>query len=350
MCEVVMETFRFDDEVAERFARKLVAVADVLHSQALVRGAAAEQAMQDFEGPYAQVFWVAHLTQTTNRSRLDAVLFDLSEVVLTAILTARKERERLEEMAAWEARQAEREQRRRMDPTAGMGFDPDEIFDRRPSEDRIVPPTLSASYSPDEPPRTSAAVGATPGQTSADPDRLDVFVSDARQANTALRAEREELLTAFATFQDECAWVPWESTTALGGFERLLTINESHADWVERVSLAFTAAGGGLLSTPTLEVVATAGPPRNDQSVLDLLSTVPADELAVLFKTRPELGAQLKRIPATEVNAWWSGLGPAEDGARFSARQEALIGGLPEVIGNLEGCRMGRGRRRTRVC
>ncbi|WP_146083983.1 alpha/beta hydrolase [Rathayibacter iranicus] len=336
-----METFRFDDEVAAQFSRNLVKVADSLRSHAVVHRAAAEQAMQDFKGPFARVFWVAHLTETSNRSRLEAVLFDLSEMVLAAILRARKERERLEEMAAWEARQAEREERRRVDPTGGLGFNPDEFFDRRPSEDRFLPPTLSAAYSPNEPPRTTAAVGMTPaasfGQTSADPDRLDVFVSDARQANVALRAERDELVKAFATFQDACAWVPWESTTALGGFEQLLAIDQSHADWVEQVSLAFTAAGGGLLSTPTLEVVATAGPPKSDQSVLDLLSSVPADELAVLFKTRPELGAQLKRIPATEVNAWWTRLGPAEDGARFSARQEALIGGLPEVIGNLEG-------------
>ncbi|PPI44813.1 hypothetical protein C5E09_10475 [Rathayibacter iranicus] len=334
---MVMGTIRFDDEVAAQFARKLVAVADVLHSQALVRGAAAEQAMQDFEGPFAQVFWFAHLTQASNRSRLDAALFELSEVVLTAILKARQERERLAEVEAWEARQAEREERRRLDPTGGAASDFLEIFDRPPSEDRILPPTIVASYSPQEPQRTSAGAGVPQGRTSADPDRLNVFLSDARQADEALRMELDAVLAVFGAFREACSWVPLESISVFGGFQQLLGISQLHSNWIEQVSLAFAAAGGGLLSSPTLEMVATGGQTRTDQSVLDLLSSVPADEIAVLFKTRPELGAQLKRIPATDVNAWWTRLGPAEDGARFSARQEALIGGLPEVIGNLEG-------------
>ncbi|PPG86143.1 hypothetical protein C5C00_12680 [Rathayibacter rathayi] len=85
----------------------------------LVRGAAAEQAMQDFEGPSAQVSWFAHLTQESNRSRPDSALFTLSEMVLVAIVQADAERERLSTLAAWEARQAEREEQRRLDPTGG---------------------------------------------------------------------------------------------------------------------------------------------------------------------------------------------------------------------------------------
>ncbi|QHC56694.1 alpha/beta hydrolase [Rathayibacter tanaceti] len=328
-----METIRFDDETARRFAQTLMTAADVLRGQSVVRGAAAEQAMQDFEGPSAQVFWLAHLTQVSNRSRLDSVLFTLSEVVLVAIAAAGAERERLAQVAAWEARQEER----RLDPMGVAGSDLSDIFRRPPSEDRILPPTIAASYWPQEPERTTAGVGVAPGGTSADPERLDVFVSDARQADEALRVELDSVSKAFAAFSDLCSWVPLESTTVFAGFQQLQELSRSLVDWVDQVSRAFEAAGGGRLSSATLEMAVTAGTSRTDRSALDLLSTVPADQLAVLLVITPELGAQLKRIPPTDAHTWWTQLAPADGGAGFSARQEALIGALPGVVGNLEG-------------
>ncbi|WP_146084535.1 hypothetical protein [Rathayibacter rathayi] len=164
--------------------------------------------MQDFEGPSAQVSWFAHLTQESNRSRPDSALFTLSEMVLVAIVQADAERERLSTLAAWEARQAEREEQRRLDPTGGAAFplasSAFSLFGGTRSRNPVssgTPPERRSSPSPLPGPRSSwgrSSLSGPPDSVDAASD-LHVEAIDAGQARNKLPFETES--------GDETAWV-----------------------------------------------------------------------------------------------------------------------------------------------
>ncbi|PPF28273.1 alpha/beta hydrolase, partial [Rathayibacter tritici] len=328
--------FPFDDAAAVALADAAEQAAVSLSTQGLLRSAAMEYALRDFRGGYSELFRQVCFCETDNRNRLSGQLHELADTVRVVASCAAQERQRREEYAAWEQRAAEREQRRRADPVAALTAGVDEVFDRPPSDQPIVPPTISGVFSPISVSRTSVGGRAFGGTSSADPEHLDVFVSEIRQADDALRWRLKDLMTAWGVFGNRCSWAPVESFSVLRGFRELLAISAADASWVEQISLAFAAAGGGELSTPVLDVVGTFAQPLGGRRLLDSLSTLSAEDLAALLASSPDLAARLRRVAPALVNEWWRSLDPT-DGARFSAQQEALVAGLPGVIGNLEG-------------
>ncbi|PPI75620.1 hypothetical protein C5E12_00795 [Rathayibacter rathayi] len=329
-------TFPFDDAAAAALADVAEQAALALSTQGLLRSAAMEWALREFRGVYSELFRQVCFCETDNRNRLSGQLYELADLVRLVASCAARERQRREEYAAWEQRAAEREQRRRADPVAALAAGVDDVFDRPPSDQPIVPPPISAVFSPISLVHTSVGGQAVDGMTSADPEHLDVFVSEIRQADQALRWRLEEAMTAWGVFGNRCSWAPVESFSVLRGFRELLSIGADTASWVEQISLAFTAAGGGELSTPVLDVIGTLAKPLGGRSLLDSLSTLSADDLATLLASSPDLAARLGRVAPAVVNEWWRSLN-STDGARFSPQQEALVAGLPGVTGNLEG-------------
>ncbi|MBF4461455.1 MULTISPECIES: alpha/beta hydrolase [unclassified Rathayibacter] len=326
----------FDDAVARAFADALHIASETLPAQGILRAGAVEHALEHFSGPYAELFTTACLTETDNRVRLARVLFDLSDQVRLAAIRAADERERQQRLGAWELREAEREERRRSDPASALAASLDAVFDGRPPDEPVVPPPLSAEYLPWVPRRTSAGALMSAGRTSADPDRLGVFVSEARAANAAMRAHLDELNTRWATFRATCAWARSTTVTVFRGFAELIDINRADADWIEQVAVAFSVAGGGLLSTPTLDLASSTNWTTSDQGLLRSLATLPTAEIATLLAASPRLEAQLRRMDPATVHTWWTGLAPTGE-AQLSKRQEALIAVVPAIIGNLDG-------------
>ncbi|KZX20160.1 alpha/beta hydrolase family protein [Rathayibacter tanaceti] len=332
--------FPFDDAAAVALVDAAERAAVSLSTQGLLRSAAIEYALREFRGAYSELFRQVCRCEADNRNRLSGELYGLADTVRLVARLAAEERRRREEYAAWEQRAAEREEQRRADPVAALAAGVDEIFDRPPSDQPIVPPPICALFSPDSASRTSVGGAAVGGATSADPEHLDVFVSETRQANESMRSRLEELMTAWGAFRNHCPWAPVESFSVLRGFRELLSIGAADVSWVEQISLAFAAAGGGALSTPVLDVVGTIARPLGGRSLLDSLATLSADDLATLLASSPDLPARLGRLAPALVNEWWRSLDPT-DGAPFSPQQEALVAGLPEVIGNLEGVAYG---------
>ncbi|PPG16685.1 hypothetical protein C5C74_11785 [Rathayibacter sp. AY1E8] len=331
-----MTLFSFDHAAAAELVRASDEAAEALASQGLLRSVAAEYALGEFRGAYAELFRRVCVCDRENRGRLSAELHEFADTVRLVARKAEEERRRREEYAAWERRADEREQQRRLDPVAALAAGVEEVVDRPPSDRPVVPPPIRALFSPRSVPRTSPGGPAAGGTTSADPERLDVFVSQTRQADEAMRSRLQDLMAAWGAFGNRCSWAPVESFSVLRGFRELLSIGAADATWVEQISLAFTAAGGAALSVPVLDAVGTLARPRGGRSLLDSLAALSSDDLATLLAASPDLAARLGRLAPTLVNDWWRSL-DSTDGARFSPQQAALVAGLPGVIGNLEG-------------
>ncbi|MGM1018924.1 MAG: alpha/beta hydrolase [Actinomycetota bacterium] len=311
-----------------------------LRDEGIVRRGAAETAVVDFAGAYSVLFQAACRAESDDRGRLAGVLDALADQVTVAKLKANQERERQELLAAWEVREADRESRRRQslgvaDGVLGAPLD-EVVFDPKPSEYPVCPPTVSAAYAPVE--RTRTSTGAAGEVSSADPDHLRTFVSQSRASNTGMARECRRVRDAWAAFIGSCSWVPVGSTTLVGGFERLLAENRADAKWIEQIADAFDAAGSGSLSNHALDLAATAVSPMSDQELLRALSSLPPEELTALLSATPALRVQLEGMAPAVVFSWWSGLNPPADaGARFSVQQDALLTEFPVLFGNLEG-------------
>lgn len=286
--------FPFDHAAATELVRASDEIAAAVSSQGVLRSAAAEHALQEFRGAYV------------------------------GARKAEEERQRREAYAAWETRAAEREQRRRLDPAAALAAGVDEVVDRPPSDRPVVPPPIRAAFAPQSVARTSPVGSAGGGTTSADPEHLDVFVSQTRQADEALRSRLHDLMAAWGAFGNRCSWAPVESFSVLQGFRELLSICAADATWVEQISLAFAAAGGGALSTPVLDTVSTLARPLGGRRLLDSLAALSSaregrDRVVEFVRNSAE---------RLEIEGWWPrngaagpdvcGLGDGLTGASYS--------------------------------
>ncbi|TQL40528.1 alpha/beta hydrolase family protein [Leucobacter komagatae] len=327
----------FDDAVADKLVKVLEAGDDVLRGQSQFRSGAAERASEGFEGNYGVLFKVAVGTEKQDRVKLARVLYDLAQEIKEAKLKAQEERARLEELASWRVREAEREQRRQTDAfgdsfTAGV----DSFFDPRPSEVPVAAPSVSASFSAQQRLRTAAR--GRPGKSSADPVKLRSFVSQGGASNIDLDTELSSVRNAWSAFTGSCGWVRVGSTSFVAGFQQLLNENRLDVDWIDGVAAAFEAAGGGSLSNTALDLSATAVNPLSDEALLEALSTLSAEEIELLFGAFPVLQRRLEFMDPVAIYEWWQGMNPLE-GAEgpFSDQQTLLLEGFAVLFGNLEG-------------
>ena len=329
----------FDDDDARSLARVAREVDIRLRDVGVLRRGAVETAVADFAGGYSLLFKAASTIEAEDRGRLASVLDDLAGQVEKALEKASEERDRQFRLADWRERDAERERRRERENFLGdIGIGIDALFDPKPSETPVAPPTITAVFSPRQRIRTSGGGSSSTLESSADPDHLRTFVSQARADDSGLSQEFIQLGNAWTAFTSSCAWVPLGSTTFLGGFEQLLAENRSDADWIEKIANAFAAAGGGVLLDHALDLVATVIAPLSDQELLDALSSLPAKELAAMLAASPELKSQLMSIDPAEIHSWWTALSPQKGaGIPFSTQQDLLLTKFPVVFGNLEG-------------
>jgi hypothetical protein len=319
-----MTVFPFDHAAATELVRASDEIAAAVSSQGVLRSAASEHALQEFRGAYVAVFRQVCLCAADDRNRLSGELYRLADTVRLVARKAEEGRQRREEYAAWETRAAEREQRRRLDPAAALAAGVDEVVDRPPSDRPVVPPPIRAAFAPQSVARTSPVGSAGGGTTSADPEHLDVFVSQTRQADEALRSRLHDLMAAWGAFGNRCSWAPVESFSVLQGFRELLSICAADATWVEQISLAFAAAGGGALSTPVLDTVSTLARPLGGRRLLDSLAALSSaregrDRVVEFVRNSAE---------RLEIEGWWPrngaagpdvcGLGDGLTGASYS--------------------------------
>lgn len=231
-------TIPFDDAAAERLSTAARRAATVLRDQGPARRSAAQVAADDFTGSYARLFESACAIEAEDRGTLAGVLDELATQVGEARQLADDERRRLAELAAWVEREDER---RRQAVSSGGAAPADPGADPRPREAPVHPPTISAAFSARS--RNRRPSGSS-GTNSADPGDLKRFVNDSNAANTSLRSEFFALRSAWSPFVSGCSWVPIGSSSFLMGFERLITENETDADWVAQIAEAFQRAGG----------------------------------------------------------------------------------------------------------
>ncbi|MFK0040036.1 alpha/beta hydrolase [Paenarthrobacter sp. NPDC090517] len=326
----------FDDDAAASLVRVAREVDGRLRDEGVLRRGAVETALEDFAGGYADLFKEAASIEAEDRGKLASVLDDLAGQVEEAQQKAREERDRQSRLAVWREREAERESRR--DNFIGdVGTAIEGLFDPKPSETPVAPPTISAAFSPRQRNRTSGG-GSSNGKSSAVPDHLRTFVSQSRAGNTSMQQDLLQLGNAWASFTSSCSWVLLGSNSFPGGFERFLGENEADAYWIEHIADAFAAAGGGSLSHGALDLAHTVLSPLRDQELLHALSSLPAKDLAAMLTASPALKSQLQLINPTEIHSWWTALNPPPDATtRFSVRQDLLLTQFPTVFGNLEG-------------
>ena len=326
----------FDDDAATSLVGVARDVDGRLRDEGVLRRGAVETALEDFAGAFADLFREASSSEAEDRGKLAAVLDGLAGQIEEAQQKARSERERQSRLAAWQVREAERESRPE-NFIGDIGTAVEGLFDPKPSETPIAPPTISAAFSPSQRNR-SAGSGSSDGKSSAVPDHLRTFVAQARAGNTGMRQDLMQLRNAWASFTSSCSWVLLGSNSFPGGFERLLGENEADAKWIEHIADAFAAAGGGSISNPALDVAAAAVTPLSNRELLDLFSTLSAKELAATIAASPALRSHLQLMNPGEIHTWWTGLNPPTGSKTpFSERQDLLLTQFPTDFGNLEG-------------
>ncbi|MBP1300392.1 MULTISPECIES: alpha/beta hydrolase [unclassified Curtobacterium] len=304
-----MGDIQYDEAAANAVVRAASAAADRLRGQGAARRSAAESALDDFRGAYAKRFEESVQIEADDRPKLTSALDDLVEQVTEATAAAEQERQRREQLAAWQLRQDERDRQVAADPLGLRGSPSLGVFDFKPSETPIAAPTITVAFSARG--RTRTGGGTAEGTSSAVPGSLRSFASDSRAADRAAEEKLTTLRTAWHGFTGSCGWVRIASASFLAGADRLLDENREDAAWLERIADAFDRAGGsGELSNATLDIAAPADLPPALQQMLD-----------------PDL-------TASEVAALWAQLGWSS-----SRRQDVRALPLPVLarLGNLEG-------------
>ncbi|MHC2184672.1 arginine exporter protein ArgO [Rathayibacter agropyri] len=338
---------QFDQESARRLACTAEAVLSAVQTQRRLLDVAIGSALREFRGPYGRVFEENCRSDSADYGVLMRALGRLADDVEIAAHQARRELERLQELAAWQVREDARDERRRQSAAVGVPMVEDVIVDRMPSDVPFATPEVSVAFTPV--PRLRGSRGGQAGVSSADPENLRVFVTQANAVAPALDDALARLHSHWVNFTSSCGWVQTGSSTFLSGFEYLVQEERADAAWIEQIANAFEAAGGGSLSVRALDVVAPPLAPMDERRLLRALSDLPADELTALFAASPDLAARVGRISPATVSTWWAGLAPGDASAGFSDRQKLLLSTLPTLLGNLEGLPYGARDRANRI-
>lgn len=266
--EDIVGDIQYDEASADALVRAADAAAEQLRGQGTGRRAAVEKGTDDFSGAYATRFEESAQIEAADRPKLATVLDDLSDQVTAATAAAKRERERQEDLAAWQVRQDERDRKAAESPTTFFEPPPALGFDFKPSETPIAPPSISAAFSARS--RTRTGSGTSGGKSSADPDHLRSFATDYRALDLATTEKQTTLRNAWNGFTGSCGWVRVSSATFFIGFDRLLEENGEDAAWADRIADAFERAGSqGSISNATLDVSAAAELPAAITELLD---------------------------------------------------------------------------------
>ncbi len=303
----MLGTIEFDDGAADRLIDAASTVDNQLVTGGFSRRSAAEQALDDFSGSYADRFGDAARAEAADRLTLAGSLGDLADAVRVVKGQAARERERQADLAAWQERDRERQRLGGLLGDISATVAP--VFDARPSTDAVRPTPISASFSASDRPRTAG--GSSAGTSSADPERLRTFTASARASDRVFTDGATRVRNAWTAFRNGCGWAEVSSSTLFPGFDRYLQENAADAEWIDRIADAFERAGGGhTLSDAIIDVaVAEQVPPAFRQ----LLA--------------PDV------TPARAAEIWAGlGLGTASDSDLVALPTDVLA-----VLGNLEG-------------
>ncbi|MEO7018243.1 MAG: hypothetical protein ABI067_17170, partial [Leifsonia sp.] len=178
-----------------------------LLEQGAPRRSAVETAVEDFSGGYAGLFTEAAKVEMGHRVRPAQAMEGLAGAAIFAVYKAQEERKRQEDLAAWQERQKAREAWHSLGGLTGFATDFVGVFDAQPSEYPVVCPPVSASFAA-RPRHRVASGGAGAGKSSADPEKLREFVSQAGGANHALEQELGSVQKAWGQFRSSCSWPP----------------------------------------------------------------------------------------------------------------------------------------------
>lgn len=329
----------FDHGVARDLIEKAESLDALLRRETVLRTAARDVAVTDFSGPQFVLFKYGSVTELTDRLDLARKLDLVAGQVKVAAASARLEKERLDEIAAWEKRSDDRRAQNQGDPWGGLKSGVESMFDPVPSRPGLPVPRVEARFSPQT--RSRAASALVLGDTaSADPENLRVFVQYSRAAGGRMESAFDEFSRVWARFRAGCSWVRIEGDSLVSGMRDFAQENRSDQIWLGNIATAFENAGAGvMLSAGALNLVAvSASGVMSDQELLASAGVLTPAELLAIFAAKPSLREQFLRIDPVVVHAWWVGLNPGEGSTeRFSARQEGLLRGVPDVFGNLEG-------------
>lgn len=307
-----MARVEFDDGAAERLSTALTFAADALRAQAGTRRSAVEHAVDEFKGTYSDRFLEAARIEASDRPKLEGVLVGLADVVAVVADEADRERQRQEDLAAWQKREAHRQREAATDPISSVKAWGEGVFDPRPSGVPIRPTPIAASFSARARYRSGGGTGG--GRSSAKPGNLRSFARSARATDRATQAKLASLRSAWNGFVSSCPWARIESATFLIGFDDLLAENAADAAWMDEVADAFDRAGSGRSLANAALDIAVAG-------------RLPA---ALRKALRPDLDP-------SEIAELWQEL----PWAARSKTDEADLAALPlpvlAQIGNLEG-------------
>ncbi|QIK62942.1 hypothetical protein G7068_06830 [Leucobacter viscericola] len=244
----------FDDAAADGAVSVFQNAAIVLRGQAGSRRKAADDACEQFAGPFAKLFGAACLVESEDRARLAGKYEDLATDVIDAKVKAATEKAREQALADWQVREDQRKQDRAADPV-GNTYAADAAADKKPSTDVMTPPTLSAAFEVRDRVRENTSKSEK-GKTSADPVMLRAFVSTSQGLNNALDGQVSAVENAWARFTGACSWVQFGNVSSVPAFARLLGENRSDVLWAGNLAGQFEKAGGGSLSVSKLNQAA----------------------------------------------------------------------------------------------
>lgn len=278
---------RFDDAAASALIRVARAADDAFTGQGATRRSAAETAMDGFSGGYAELFRLASATESDERGRLARAMDDLAQQVETAKQQAAAENDRLDALDAWQARDAERDERARTSFLGGIGSDVEELFDPRPTTPPVAPTPISVAFSSTQRTRTSSGDGS--GTSSATTENLRTYVTQATACNTSMRQQLELVSGAWTRFVAGSPWVPLGTTSFLDGGARLADENDEDVAWVSHIAAAFDEAGSGTLSNRALDLAVVDFLPAQGNDPVDLLSHMDPEVAAAWLAANPSV-------------------------------------------------------------
>jgi uncharacterized protein YukE len=285
----------FDDAAAGALIRAAQSADGAFTGQSGARRGAVETAMQEFRGGYAELFRTASVTESSERGRLARAMDDLAQQVERAKQQAAEENRRLDEVQAWEGREADRDERRRTQPLGPVVSDIEELFDPRPSEPAVRPSTISVAFSASQRTRTSS--GNASGTSSAEPDALRSFATQSRSCNTTMRQHLKEVADAWTRFTSSSSWVPVGGSGFLDNGSRFVDENDADVTWMEHVAAAFEHAGSGTLTNHALDLAVAASLTTQGRDPVEVLRHMDADVGAAWLAAHPEVLAALVTTP-----------------------------------------------------
>ncbi|MHA7145805.1 DUF6531 domain-containing protein [Arthrobacter sp. TmT3-37] len=250
---------RFDYGVAGTVKSAFESAASRLEEQSATRASYVSTAREDFRGRFSEIFQANATTAASDATALAAALRTVAGYVGQMIDAGHEEDSRRKKNNEWVREHNDRN-----------GFEQfgDWLFgeEARPNMD----PGSAPSFAP-----ASASTGSrqTPapggggyggGTSSARPEHLRTFATNARGLDEGLSSAPGALSGHLSSFASSCYWGTIEASGVISAYREYLRANENDAVWAVTVADAFAAAGGeGAVSTVSdaglAEALAAAG-------------------------------------------------------------------------------------------